>query len=137
MAFTPATESDVRAILPADTQLTDAQITAAIAAAKCLVDRISLAGSCGEDLTDDCLTQVHIYLSAHFAAVTENTLSLSSEKDACCGGSVSYGFKFGEGVKGTPFGQMANTLSGGCLAEQDKSPVGLFSIGTAGDDVVM
>lgn len=135
MAYTPATESDLRVILPSDTQLTTAQINAAITAAKCLVDRISLAGSCGEDLTDDCLTQVHIYLSAHFAAVTENTLSLTSEKDACCGGSVTYGFKFGEGVKGTPFGIMANTLSRGCLAEQDKSPVGLFSIGTRGDDV--
>ena len=135
MAYTPATIDDVRAILPADTQLTDVQITAAIAAAKCLVDRISLTGSCGENLSDDCLTQIHIYLSAHFAAVTENTLTLSSEKDACCGGSVSYGFKFGEGVKGTPFGQMANTLSGGCLAEQDKAPVGFFSIGTIGDGV--
>lgn len=128
MAYTPATIADVRAILPTETGLTDAQIQAAIDAAKCVVDQA--AASCSSHLTDDCLTQVHIYLSAHFCAVTENTLSLTSETDPCCGGKATYGFKFGEGVKGTPFGQMANTLSGGCLAELDKQPANLFSIGS-------
>lgn len=122
----------VRAILPASTTLTDPQIQAAIDAATCLVDH--LAAGCGEDLSDACLLQVETYLAAHFAAVTENTLSLSSEKDPCCGGSATYGFKFGLGVMGTPFGQMANTLSGGCLAEFDKQPVNLFSIGAHGGD---
>lgn len=127
MAYTPATVAQVRAILPAETQLTDAQIQAAIDAAKCVVDQA--AASCASHLSDECLTQIHIYLSAHFAAVTENTLSVSSETDPCCGGRATYGFKFGEGVKGTPFGQMANTMSGGCLAEFDKQPTNLFSIG--------
>lgn len=117
----------VKAILPADTTLTDPQIQAAIDAATCVVDQI--AAGCAEDLSDACLVQVETYLAAHFAAVTENTLSLSSEKDACTGSTANYGFQFGEGVKGTPFGQMANTLSCGCLAEQDKQPVNLFSIG--------
>lgn len=127
MAYTPATIARVRAILPAETQLTDPQIQAAIDAAKCVVDQA--AASCASHLSDECLTQIHIYLSAHFAAVTENTLSVSSETDPCCGGRATYGFKFGEGVKGTPFGQMANTMSGGCLAEFDKQPTNLFSIG--------
>lgn len=127
MAYTSATLDDVKTILPASTQLTDAQITAAIAAAKCLVDRV--ATGCGSHLTDDCLTQIHIYLSAHFAAATENTLSLSNETDGCSETKNTYGFKFGEGIKGTPFGQMANTLSIGCLAQFDKQPTGLFSIG--------
>lgn len=123
---------EVRAILPASTALTDAQIQAAIDGATCVVDQIAIG--CADHLTDDCLIQVETYLSAHFAAVTENTLTLHSEKDACSDSSATYGFKFGEGVKGTPFGQMANTLSGGCLAEQDKQPVNLFSIGTIGDE---
>lgn len=127
------TIAKVRAILPATTGLTDSQIQAAIDAATCLVDQMA-ATSCGEDLSDACLTQIETYLAAHFAAVTDNTLSLSSEKDPCCGGSATYGFKFGEGIKGTPFGQTANTLSGGCLAEFDKSPVGIFSIGSQGGD---
>lgn len=126
MARTDITK--VKAILPASTTLTDPQIQAAIDAATCLVDQI--AAGCASDLSDDCLLQIETYLSAHFAAVTENTLSLQSEKDPCCGGSATYGFQFGLGIKGTPFGQMANTLSGGCLAEYDKTPVNLFSIGS-------
>lgn len=118
------TTTEVRVILPSDTLLTDPQIQAAIDAAACIVDRVEC------DLTDACMKQVELYLSAHTAAITENTLSLSSEKDPCSGGAVTYGFIFGEGVKGTPFGQMANMLSGGCLAEYDKQPVGMFSIGS-------
>jgi len=125
----------VKAILPTTTTLTDEQIQAAINAATCVVDQIALG--CASHLTAACLVQVETYLAAHFAAVTENTLSLSSEKDACTGSSVTYGFKFEEGIKGTPFGQMANTLSGGCLAEQDKQPVSFFSIGTHGDDILL
>lgn len=124
----------VKAILPGSTELMDPQIQAAIDAATCAVDNMAVS-SCGEGLSDACLTQVETYLSAHFAAVTENTLSLKSESaDGCCDASATYGFKFGEGVKGTPFGQMANTLSSGCLAEFDKQPVSLFSIGSHGGD---
>lgn len=128
------TAIEVRVILPASTALTDPQIDAAIAAATCIVDQI--AAGCGEDLTVDCLKQVELYLSAHYAAATENSLTLKSEKSPCGGGSATYGFQFGEGVKGTPFGQMANTLSGGCLVEYDKQPVNLFSVGVHGDDLI-
>jgi len=117
----------VKAILPTSTTLTDPQIQAAIDAAVCIIDR--LAVGCGEDLSDDCLLQTETYLSAHIAANTENTLSLSSEKDGCADSSVTYGFVFKEGVLGTTFGQTANMLSGGCLHEMDKQPVNLFSIG--------
>lgn len=121
------TATEVRIILPASTQLTDPQITAAIDAATCVVDQA--AASCASHLTVACLKQVELYLSAHFAAATENTLTLTSESDECSGSREVYGFKFGEGVRGTPFGQMANTMSGGCLAELDKQPASLFSIG--------
>ena len=126
--------SKVKAILPTATLLTDNQINAAIDAATCMVDNLVLT-SCGEGLSDACLLQIETYLSAHFAAVTENTLTLKSESsEGCCDASATYGFKFGDGVKGTPFGIMANTLSGGCLAEFDKQPVNLFSIGDHGGD---
>lgn len=129
MSYTPATVEQVRAILPDSTTLTDPQIQATIDAAKCVVDQIA-ASTCGAGLTDGCLLQIHIYLSAHFCAATEFTLSLSSETDPCCGGRATYGFDLGEGIKGTPFGQMANTLSGGCLAEFDKQAVMLHTLGT-------
>ncbi len=91
MTYTPATVEQVRAILPSSTTLTDPQIEAAIDAAACVVDQIALG--CASHLTDACLTQVHIYLSAHYAAATENTLSLTSESDPCSGGKATYGFK--------------------------------------------
>jgi hypothetical protein len=120
-------EAEVRAILPISTTLTSANITASIAAATVLINRMALG--CGSSLLDAELSQVELYLSAHFCAATENTLSLVSESDPCSGGKATYGFKFGEGIKGTPFGQLANTLSGGCLAEFDKQPVSFHSIG--------
>ena len=126
------TEAEVKVILPATTMLTDPQILAAITAATLIVDEIA-ASYCGENFSADLLKQIELYLSAHFCAVTENTLTMSSETDACTGSSVKYGFKFGDGVKGTPFGIMANTLSQGCLAEFDKTPANFFSIGTHGD----
>jgi hypothetical protein len=128
MAYTPATVADVRAILPSDTTLTDAQIQAALDDAECVIDM--LAAGCGSDLTDACLTRIHANLAAHYAACTENTLSLKSEKDPCCGGSATYGFVFGEGIMGTPYGQKANQMSCGCLAEFDKQPVNLFAVGS-------
>lgn len=122
------TVEEVKNILPVSTTLTDTQIQADIDAATCLVDQV--ADGCGSDLSDACLLQVETWLSAHFAAATEITLSLASEKDACSGGSATYAFKVGDGVKGTPYGQRANSLSGGCLAEFDKQPANMFSIGS-------
>lgn len=127
MAHTEATVAGVRGILPTGTQLTDAQITAGIAAAHCTVEDLI---QCCAYYADDCLTLIETYLAAHYAAVTENTLSLSSENDGCSGSSVTYGFVFGDGIKGTPFGQTANTLSRGCLAEFDKPPTNLVSLGS-------
>lgn len=124
------TIADVRDILPASTSLTDDQIQAAIDASQCLIDQFSTS-FCGENISDNCLDQIHKYIAAHFCAVTENTLSISSESsDDCCKTSVKYGFKFGDGILGTPFGQVANTLSGGCLQEYDKQPANIFSIGS-------
>ena len=117
--------AEVRGILPASTGLSDPQIRASIDAATCLVDRIV---SCA-NLTDACLLQVEIWLSAHYAAATEQTIALVSETDACSGGRAVYGFKAGDGINGTPFGQRANSLSNGCLANLEKPQVNLFSIG--------
>lgn len=129
MAITP---DDVREILPAGSTLTDPQLQAAIDAATCIVDQFADT-FCGMSYSAECLDQITKYLAAHFAAVTDNTLSLSSESsDSCCKSSANYGFKFGTGINGTPFGQMANTLSGGCLQEWDNPPANIFSIGNHG-----
>ena len=118
---------DVRNVLPAGVVLSDPAIAAAIISAQCTLEEIE---DCIAGKSETCKAQIAIYLAAHYAAVTDNTLSIQSEKDGCADSSVTYGFKFGTGIKGTPFGQTANTLSGGCLAELDKAPAGLFSIGS-------
>lgn len=120
------TVEEVRVILPDDTRLTDPQIQAAIDAASCEVDQI--AGGCADDLSEDCLKQVELFLAAHYCAVMENTLSISSETGPC-GGKVSYGFVLGEGVKGSTYGQMANSLSHNCLAEQAMMSAEIYSLG--------
>ena len=119
---------EVRAILPEDNTLTDPQINAAVQDAVCMVER---AAACmeGQGISSTCQARVAVNLAAHYAAVTDFTLNIKTEKDPCCGGSATYGFELGEGIKGTPFGQKANGLSGGCLAELDKQPARLFSIG--------
>lgn len=122
------TVEKVRAILPAGSTLTDQQIQAAIDAAECTIERAEACMN-GQGISDSCKDIICTYLAAHFAAVTDNLLSISSEADPCCGGSAKYGFKFGEGIMGTPFGQAANTMSGGCLAELDKVPANMFAIG--------
>lgn len=115
---------DVRVILPVHTALTDPQIQAAIDSASCIMEQLE------SELSATCQENIEKYLAAHFCCVTEFTLSLQSEKDACSGGSVVYGFDLGEGIMGSAFGQMANTLSGGELAEFDKISVAIHSIGS-------
>lgn len=116
------TIDQVRNILPSATKLTDPQIQGSIDSSACVVDGLD------SSLTDACLTQVNIYLAAHFAAVTESQIAMKSEKGVH-GNSAVYGFEVGKGIMGTPFGQVANTVSGGLLAELDKQPANMFAIG--------
>jgi len=125
-----ATVESVKAILPTGTTLTDPQINAAILPANCTVDQV--VTDCIYTFSENCLKQMENQLAAHYAAATENTLSLKSEKDGCSDASATYGFEFGEGIMGTPFGQMANTLSRGCLKDFDKPPAMFMSLGSVG-----
>ncbi len=119
--------SDVEAILPDGVTLSETAIQMAITSAECTVAQVA---DCMAHLPSTCVTQTTIYLAAHYAAATDNSLSVKSEKDGCCDLSATYGFKFGEGILGTSFGINANTMSGGCLAELDKQPVSFHSIGS-------
>lgn len=131
------TIQDVRDLLPAwaSDAITDDAIQMAIDASKCLLDQFS-ASYCGASFSDNCLDMIHTYLACHFLSVSYPSLALSSESSSdCCTSNVKYSYKFGDGILSTSYGIMANTLSGGCLAEFDKQPANLFSIGTHGGDV--
>lgn len=128
------TIQDVRDILPpaASAQISDDAIQAAIDASQCLLDQFS-ASFCGASFSASCLDQIHKYLAAHFLSATEPTISIAQESsDECCRSSVRYSWDFSDGLRATPYGQLAISLSGGCLAEYDKQPANIFSIGSHG-----
>lgn len=120
------TVEEVKVILPVGYQLTDPQIQASIDAASCIVDTIALG--CASDMSEACLKQVELYLSAHYATVSDQAMSLASETESCGTSSVRYN-NGQTGMLSTTFGQMANTLSQGCLDAYDKQEVGIFSLG--------
>lgn len=123
------TDPEVRALIP-KTSITD--LDPFITAANSVVNRMA-ATDCGSDLSDEELIQVELYLSAHYAAVTDPTLSIESEKFENASSKFSRGSASSmSGIMSTQFGQMANTLSDGCLIESDLKKASFFTAG--GDD---
>jgi len=123
--MTRATIDDIKNVIPT-TKLGDSVITANITAASVLVDKI--ASGCASSLTEDELTQVEIYLSAHLVTVSDPGSSVSEEKFENSSRKFNTATA-GKGVLGSPFGQTANMLSGGCLAELDKRKPQVFALG--------
>lgn len=119
-------EAHVRQILPTSTQLTRPQVLASIASATLVVDKLSSRYSFNEAL----LQEIERNLAAHFCASIEPTLSLKSEKDSCSDSELTYGVSYGKGILSSTYGQTANTLSEGALAQLDKKPLSLKSIGS-------
>jgi len=109
-------DKEVRCII-SETKIAD--LTVYIVPANLLVTKMA-ATSCGSELTDEELTEIERWLSAHFAAVADPTLALVSEKFENVHNVYSRGgSKNMTGIMSTQFGQTANTMSGGCLAEID------------------
>lgn len=128
MAATPA---QVKAIT--GSALEDAVVQVFIDAADCILDLIT---ECTAELSDACLTNASVYLSAHL--LTTSTVGQGSAMVAreSLAGKYSVDYLLpnasGEGVLGTPFGRVANTLTRGCLAELDKRPTNMYVIGSIG-----
>ena len=100
-----------------DTDVSDADVLSGfITPASLVVDRV--AAGCGSDLTTDELKQVEIWYSAHLLSTFDPVLVEEKFEGATNkfqrGGDSSAG-----GVMSTQYGQMANSLSGGCLVEED------------------
>lgn len=121
------TDPEVRAIIP-NTSIAD--LTPFITTANTVVNRMA-ATDCGSDLSEDELTQVELWLSAHYAAVSDPKLALVSEQFEGERNAYSRGNSSDMGgIKSTQYGQMANTLSNGCLADTDLMKVSFFSAGS-------
>ena len=108
------TDAEVRTLIP-DTSITD--LDPFIAVAHSMVNKI--AENCASDLTEDELKNVELYLSAHFASISDPSVALVKEKFENAENTYQTG-TFGQGVLSTNFGQTADMLSGGCLSQSQK-----------------
>lgn len=118
----PVTDAQVRALIPSTTI---ADLSPFIAVANSLVNRLA-ASSCGSALTEAELELIETWLAAHFAAVTDPTVAVTQQQVEGSSVTVSRGnVNSMDGIMSTQFGQMANTLSGGCLYELTKPKTSL------------
>lgn len=132
MSHTPATEAEVKAIT--GSTLADAAITPFLTAAACIVEQVE--GDCASGISDACVTQGEAFLAAHLLTSSSvGQASIQVAKESLRGKyTVEYlsSKAQGKGVLSTSFGETANMLLGGCLAELDKQPVSFHSIGSIG-----
>ena len=115
-------DSDVKAIRPDIPS--DLETTPWISAANCVVDTINT--ECGASLTEAKLTQVELWLAAHYVSSIAPTAS--SESFEGWSKTFNVGSTTQTGVMSDSYGRMANTLSGGCLQQLDKPKAFGYSI---------
>lgn len=87
-----------------------------IKAANIVVNTIN--DSCGTSFDEDTLTQIELFLAAHFVGtIAPQKVSERFENYAQ---TFHVGSNALKGVMSDKYGQTANMLAGGCLAELDK-----------------
>lgn len=119
-------DAEVRCLI-SGTKISD--LTVYIVPANLMVTKIA-AADCGSELTTEELKEIERWLAAHFAAVADPGLAKVSERFENAQDVYSRGgSKNMTGIMSTQFGQTANTLSGGCLAELDKRKASGNAIG--------
>lgn len=115
------TASEVKEILD-DSTLLDTIVEAFILGANAMVNT-NLAGT---TLSPEILKEIERWLSAHLISVTRER---QAKKEGAGGASIEYTGEWGEGLKGSSYGQMAMTLdSTGTLASLDQKKATLYAI---------
>lgn len=125
MSYSP---SDVKAVT--GSALDDSVIQPFITAANCMLEQVS---TCIVDLSDSCQDQIGIYLAAHLLTTSNvgKDSALLKREMLLNEYEVEYIVsKGGTGILSTPFGETANMLSGGCLANLDKQPPSFHGLGS-------
>lgn len=89
-----------------------------ITAANAVVNSIN--STCGTSFDETLLTQIELFLAAHFVGTINP--SQSSEKFENYAQTFHVGSSSLSGVMSDKYGQTANILAQGCLAELDKAP---------------
>lgn len=107
------TDAEVKAI-----KSVSIDTTPFINAANLIVSDIN--STCNKSFDETRLTQIELYLSAHFAGTFAP--EIVSEKFENTTNVYHVGSNSLSGIMSDKYGQMANMLSDGCLHELDKSP---------------
>ncbi len=124
-------KDDLADFLGSEVCLTDTQLEIAIGSAGDMIEKA--LESCMMGYSDDKIKRITLYLAAHYSVPFDQTLSMKSYKDACSNSSATFTTSAGDGVESTTFGNTANQLSCGCLAELGKDPICFFSLGVDSD----
>lgn len=98
------------------TKPTDLDTTPFITAANSVVNSIN--SKCGTDFNEDTLTQIELFLAAHF--VGNINPSVVEEKFENYSQKFAVGSQVLKGVMKDSYGQTANMLSCGCLQTLDE-----------------
>lgn len=111
--------------------LDECSIDAFICAASVIIDGV--AADCPE-LGGQRLRQAEVWLAAHMMALTtvgqdDGVTPIKREKFEGYDIELAVSSGTGSGIMSTKYGEMANTLTGGCLADQDKQNGGVFFAG--------
>ena len=118
-------DAAVRLILPSTTVV---DLTAFILAASLMVDKVA-ASTCGSALTATELLNIESWLAAHLVRAEDPQVGRfkfeQSEKTYQIGNRQLFG------IMSDIYGQTANSLSGGCLADLDKRKYSLRALGGA------
>ena len=108
------TAADVRVVRK--TKLLDATLTVLIDAANVIVSSIN--AKCSKSFDETRLTQIELYLAAHYTTADDPVISEETFVDAT--NKVVVPANASTGIDSSRFGQMANSLSEGCLKQFDK-----------------
>ena len=130
--ITPPTPDAVRAIN--GSSLADAAIQPFIDAALCIALSVQ-ACAVGAGVSDECLTTATAFIACHLLSGVGvgGSASKVKSKESFENWSVEYisGQYSSSGVLSTSYGNIANSMLGGCLQEVDKRKPSLFFFGGA------
>jgi len=119
------TPTEVREVVA--TELTDPVVQVWIDGAHSIVN--ANADCIGDD--EALLTQIELFLSAHFVGMLNPETRGFITKDSIDGFETTYSnpVKLASIIDNTPHGTTANMLAGGCLTSTTKQAAKLFSLG--------
>lgn len=125
MSCNRVTKEEVLGLIP-ETTLTN--LKSQMMCANELVNELALS-DCGSGFSDNKLRCIEMNLAAGFAQIADPLLMITVEKVEGSSSTISRGNTSSKtGFMSTTFGQLANTMSGGCLQELELTPVSFFTV---------